>query len=146
MRSRLLAASAAATLLLLAGACGEDAEERSSSLDARLVERLPKQQYNLIEYVCPRSAGIDDGGVQEQRRRRGVDMLAALKEAYRQAPDAMVATQYTPAHEPGVRREEISVRQLVETHIEGLSEDFGVADQSCLKRHRRELRTLMSNG
>ena len=102
--SRVRAAASVTATLVLAGGCGGDAQDASPPLGARLLERLPKPQYNLV------------------------------------------ATRYTPAHEGGFPREDISVRQLIQTQLEGLSEDFGVADHACLERHRNELRTLLSSG
>lgn len=137
-----IAMIAGVVTVLCVGGCGED-RSASSQLDARLEARLPTQQYNLIEYVCPRSAGIEDSAAQARRKRKGRDMMRALRAAWEKEPDVLVSSQRTPADGGEVTRERITLRQLVETHAEGLTPDFGVADPACVRRHQRAIKMLL---
>jgi hypothetical protein len=98
---------------LVAAGCGES----RSAID---VTGLPRQAYSLQD-LCPELADIRGREARDLRRRRQAELEALLK-AYRRNPDAEVRVEFTPADEPGVDHETLTVRELVEQNLEILRE------------------------
>jgi hypothetical protein len=63
-----------------------------------------------------------------------------LIRAYREHPDALVSTTYTAADGPD-GRENMTVRELTRTHLEGVE---GVGTP-CYRRLEKRLRDLLEN-
>ena len=125
-----------ASAALTVTACGQ--RERVSPDVAR---QLPTHKYALSQDICPEQSGAPpEYSAKRLRRirRRGERQLAALERAYRHNPDALVRVSYAPADEPGIGHEEISVRELAKSHLEGL-EDAG----GCYERAAKRLRALL---
>ena len=79
-------------------------------------------------------------------RRQGQRQLDALLAAYRRDPEALVRTSFTPADEPGIAYEELTIRELARTHLETAELLVGEAahggDPVCTRRVARVLREL----
>jgi hypothetical protein len=80
------------------------------------VTGLPRQEYSL-QGLCPELADIRGRDARNLRRRRQAELDALLK-AYRRNPDAEVRVEFTPADEPGVDHETLTVRELMEQNLE----------------------------
>ena len=124
-------------IALAIAACGDAAR-----VPADVARQLPTQEYGLSQDLCPRDVGIGpEYGAQRLRRnqRKGKRELDALERAYRDDPDAIVRATYTPADEPGIAHEDISIRELAETQLKG----FDVLDGECSRRAAARLRALL---
>lgn len=110
--------SAMAGMALLVG-CGDSDNESGQTMrhvSAKVAKDLPTHQHALPEMVCP--AILNMPPEQEARvRARGERQLAALLEAYRADPDQLVATTYSTSETGKVEHEELTVKELLETHL-----------------------------
>src|SRR4051794_22353058 len=123
-----------------AGGCGEDPPARVSAREQRA---LPTDQLALGENLCPREWDETKLPAREVGRRKatGRRQLAALEAAYASHPDALVRTTYASSDE-GPGSEDITVRALARTHLEGVTEP-GLSRSRCFKRVAQRLRTLL---
>ncbi len=129
-------------VVMLLAACGDEDGSGAAERVPRSVQRtLPTQQYLLAEEVCPDQLGMPPKQ-EERTRRRGERHLDALLLAYEKYPEATVRTSYASSDEnPGVHEEELTVEQLLETHLltaEELASDE--AEDVCFSRVEEVLR------
>ena len=120
-------------------ACGGD-EGRVSQREQRA---LPTEQLTLSSDLCPEEAAEMRLPASEVRRDRakGRRQLAALEAAYRKHPDAKVKTTYLSSDD-GNGSEDLTVRDLVRSHLAGATEE-GMTGAPCFKRVVRRLRALL---
>ena len=144
MRRRVVIRRQCAALLAAAGVvaavgCGDSSSPEQRSARYERPQALPLEQYALAQYVCPRSAGVTDRLEVAKLERRGGAMLNALIAALRDNPGAKVETRVTPSDGGGVVREMRSIRELAQTHLDGLDGGTGIRDADCLERTRHRL-------
>ena len=131
--------------------CGGDGQEPQPQerVTREVARGLPTQQYALAEEVCPEGLGMPRRE-EDRTRRRGNRQLAALVAAYRDDPDALVRTSYTPADEPGIRHEDLTVRELAQTHLQTAEEladwTAGQPGGDCNRDVASRLRELLGTG
>ena len=125
----------------LAAACGDG----GSSGSPRAPEGLPTKQFQLGYDLCPTAREAKSA---QARRTRATARreLERLVDAYRDDPDATVRTSFEPAHEPGPKSEELTIRQLVQRQLQGVSEVVEMGDASsrrCARRLQARLQALL---
>ena len=105
---------------------------------------LPTEQLSLGSNVCPTEWDATHLPPDEVARRQalGRRQLDALRSAYRKHPDAIVETTYASSDE-GPGHEEITVRSLVRSHLDGVTEE-GIDRSACFKRLATALRKLLA--
>jgi hypothetical protein len=124
-----------ALLALLAvfaiGGCGDSAP-------ASNVPGLPRQEFSLQD-LCPERSDIHGQKARDLKRTRQAELEALLK-AYRQNPDAEVRVEFTPADEPDVKHETLTVRELMKQNLESLR------DAHCSPEAQRRLQQALDEG
>ena len=130
MKRKTAGAAFAITLLLALGGCNE--EERH--VPPNLQRQLPTHQYALTDDLCPFEP------VPARLRRKGRAEFAALLGALRRDPEVIVDSTYTPSDGP-IEHEDISLRELAETHLEGLDAE----GEACGDRAARRLEAVLED-
>jgi hypothetical protein len=104
---------------------------------------LPTDQFALGSNLCPEEWDDQQLPASEvaSRRAEGKRQIAALLDALKTHPDALVTTTYASSDE-GPGKEDLSVAELADTHLQGLTEP-GLSDTPCEKREARKLRRLI---
>jgi hypothetical protein len=143
-RVRGLSALAAALCSMTVAACGggETSEKpEAPRVPASLAREMPTDQLSLAGDLCSEENGVR-GMAAECEVQRAWRELATLITAYGRNPDALVETRYASSDEgPGV--EDLTVRALAETHLEGATEfTLDAVPRPCRPRIRRLERTL----
>lgn len=139
--------SVARCVLAATMCCGVFLFGCGSSSDDRVTQReqnaLPTEQLTLAGRLCPRESTQIDLAKNEvlRERRRGEREFAALTNAYRRHPEALVRTSYL-ASGGDDGHEDLSVRELVRSHLRGATED-GVSDSECFRQVAHRLRVLL---
>jgi len=128
------ATCAAVVAALVLGSCGE-----SETVNAQLQRELPAVQVRLLADLCdPLEAST---GQPISTRRRAQRQSAALLRALNEEPDAKVQT-VRMTHNGDVR-EELTVRELAERHLSGLSRIVQTSDgraERCARKAADDLR------
>jgi hypothetical protein len=135
----------AAVLPVLVAGCGEPSGPHVS--DA-VQKTLPTHQHALPEEACPDILGMPER-TEERMRRRGQRQLRALIAAYKRNPDSVVETTWTTGdEEPRLRHENITVSELLATHLSTAEEVADGLDQSsgaCFEDLAHELRAAQDS-
>ena len=138
-------------LCVVCASCGGDGEDapRRERVAPEVARGLPTQQYALAEDVCPDDLGMSPRE-EARTRRRGKRQLEAVIAAYRDDPNAVVRTSYTPADEPGIGHEDLTVRELARTHLLTAEElaDWAAGQSAgdCYRGVAETLRELVGEG
>ena len=137
MTARLIIGRAPLAVLaaaLAAAGCGD-----SGASDPKIdVTGLPRDEYGLQE-LCPELSDIHGQYARNLRRKRQAQLEALLK-AYRQNPDAKVRVTFTPADEPGIGHETLTIRELVDQNLQTLR------DTHCSPAAQRRLQRALDEG
>ncbi len=124
----------AGAVALAVGACGD-----SKAVDARLQRTLPTVQGALLGHLCdPLDAST---GQPISTRRRAQREMVVLLRTLRASPEANVRTLRMTDN--GDVREELTIRELAESHVSGLSEIVQTSDgrvERCARKAAAELR------
>jgi len=100
---------------------------------------LPLQQYSMQD-LCPELSGRRGVAGDRLRTARAAELRALVAAYRRYGPTARVRTSYAPAHERGIRYEEIKLRELAEGHLESLRLT------NCSPSAQRTLTALLESG
>ena len=130
---------------LVAAGCGGDGSKEHVPVSVQ--RSLPTQGYTLGSDLCP-DVGGRRGAEARRTQRTAKRQLAALTQAYRRDPDALLtATFYSSDEGPAFeRRRDVTVRELLEGHLEGvepIDEADPAATSRCALRVRRRLARLL---
>ncbi len=99
---------------------------REPHVSAREQRALPTTAYALVQDLCfrtgPRSSRAFAANV-EAGRRRARRQFDALEHSLRTHPHAVVTTRFTPSDAPGTEKQDLTVRELAATHVDGAALD-----------------------
>jgi hypothetical protein len=124
-----------------AGACGDE----GSSSPPRAPTGLPTKQFQLAYDLCP-TAGEASSAQARRTRAMARRQLARLAEAYRDDADARVRSSFEAANEAGPQYEDLTLRELVRRHLQGVAEVAEVGDapaRRCALGLRARLQALL---
>lgn len=141
------AAPAAAAALLVAALPGGwaalQSAQREPHVSAREQRALPTDGYTLVEDMCLR----DNTGAARRHaaaaRRRAFRQFDAIERSMRAHPDATVSVRFVLADAPGTQTREMSVRDLVETHLESAKRKARPKARACVRRGRARLQRML---
>jgi len=127
--------------LALAG-CGDDGAERVSEREQR---QLPTEAFSLVEDLCFRGdSPVDRTAAVRAARRRAPRQFNALERSLRRNPDATVRVRFALAESPDPETEDMSVRELAETHLEAAGHDVLPNEASCYRRGQARLERALA--
>ncbi len=123
-----------ATLWASSG-CGASSE----SVSPREQRELPTVSYSLVQDLCFKGDSRFDRGYAKQANARAKREFVALERSLRVHPDARVRVRFTPADSPDTEIRELSVRELVEIHVDG-ARNVGLPNEmACYRAGRARL-------
>lgn len=126
---------------------GDGTRTQAPRVSVEVARQLPTHQYALAEAACPEALHLPRREAAEIRA-RGRRQLRALVTAYRRNPDALIRTSFTPADEPGLGYEDLTIGELARTHLdaaEELQETSEGLGRTCSEALVRTLRDLTAD-
>ena len=136
---RLLISFVTVALVSILVGCGASAERVSD----REQRELPTFAYFLIQDLCFQGDSGSDTSFARKANARARREFVALERSLKAHPDARVLVKFKPADSPGLETEELSVRQLAKTHLDG-AEDGGLPwEKRCYEAALARLRAAL---
>ncbi len=122
-------------MLSASSGCGGSPE----LVPSREQRELPTVSYTLIQDLCFKGDSRFDRGYAKKANARARREFVALERSLRAHPDAHVRVQFTPADSPDTEIRELSVRELVEIHVDG-ARNVGLPNEmACYRAGRARL-------
>lgn len=124
-----------------------ESTRREQHVSAREQRELPTLAYVLVQDLCFRTdsgSGRLFAEAVEAGRRRARRQFDALARSMRAHPHAVVTARFVPSDAPGTQTQQLTIRELAETHVDGAELDGPPNDTACYRSGRTRLHRLLS--
>lgn len=121
--------------------------QREPHVSAREQRQLPTLAYFLVQNLCFRTdsrSGRAFVKAVERGRRQARRQFNALARSLRAHPHAVVTARFIPADAPGTQTQELTIRNLAETHLEGAEPNGSPNETACYSSGRKRLNRMLS--